>query len=142
MTKLSAEPHGLPVACAVMWDLGSPAPLPDDGVRQETLTLSFLVRTIQEAPEAKMQDISFTVHIFREGDSYVAHVPELDVSSCGDSSEAARRNIQDAVRGFLGASEEMGTLAEILEEAGYRREGDNWVAPEFVSLDRMAVGLG
>jgi predicted RNase H-like HicB family nuclease len=90
-----------------------------------------------------MQDVvSFTVHIFREGDAYVAHVAELDVSSCGDTIEDARRNIRDAVRGFLETSEEIGTLAEILEEAGYQRDGDAWHAPEFVSLDRMAVGLG
>lgn len=69
-----------------------------------------------------MQDISFTVHIFREGSTYVAHVPELDVSSCGDTTDAARQNIRDAVRGFLETAEEQGNLSEILEEAGYRRD--------------------
>ena len=52
-----------------------------------------------------------------------------------------RKNIQDAVRGFLEAAGEQGTLADILEEAGYRKEGDDWRAPEFVSVDRMVVGL-
>jgi len=51
-----------------------------------------------------MQDFSFIVHIFKEGDSYVAYVPALDVSSCGARDEEARRNIRDAVRGFLAAS--------------------------------------
>ncbi len=49
-------------------------------------------------------------------------VPELDVSSCGETEEEARKNIQDAVRGFLETSEAMGTLEEILEEAGYQKE--------------------
>ena len=89
-----------------------------------------------------MQNVSFTVHIFKEGDVFVAHVPGLDVSSCGDTTEAARRNIQDAVRGFLETSEEIGTLTEILEEGGYRREGDVWRAPELVSTDRLSVRLG
>lgn len=89
-----------------------------------------------------MRDISFTAHIFREGDVFVAHVPGLDVSSCGESAEKARCNIQDAVRGFLETSEEMGTLAEILEEAGYRRDGDAWRPPELVSTDRLSTGLG
>jgi predicted RNase H-like HicB family nuclease len=65
-----------------------------------------------------IQDISFTVHTFKEGKTYVAYVPELDLSSCGATDEEARRNIRDAVRGFLETSAEMGTLAEILEEAG------------------------
>lgn len=88
-----------------------------------------------------MRDVSFTVHIFREGDAFVAHVPEFDVSSCGDTAEAARRNIRDAVRGFLEMSEDRGTLTEILEEAGYRRDGDAWRAPEYVALDRLTVSL-
>jgi predicted RNase H-like HicB family nuclease len=65
-----------------------------------------------------MQDISFTVHTFKEGKMYVAYVPELDLSSCGATDEEARKNIRDAVRGFVETSAEMGTLAEILEEAG------------------------
>lgn len=88
-----------------------------------------------------MQEISFTVHVFREGDAFVAHARELDLSSCADTAEDARRNIRDAVRGFLETAEESGTLADVLQEAGYRRNADGWSPPEFVSLDRMAVGF-
>lgn len=88
-----------------------------------------------------MQQISFTAHVFREGPTFVAHAPELDVSSCGDTADEARRNLKDAVVGFLEAAEELGNLSEVLVEAGYQRERDGWVAPEFVSLDRMAVGF-
>ena len=88
-----------------------------------------------------MRDISFTVHLFKEGKTYVAYVPELDLSSCGATEEEARKNIRDAVLGFLETSKEMGTLAEILEEAGYERVGDSWRAPEFVSLDRQTMSV-
>lgn len=62
-----------------------------------------------------MQDISFTVHTFKEGKMFVAYVPELDLSSCGATDEDARKNIRDAIRGFLETCAEMGTLAEILQ---------------------------
>ena len=88
-----------------------------------------------------MKNISFTVHIFKEGETCVAYVPELDLSSCGLDPAEARRNIQDAVRGFLETAAEMGTLQEILEEAGYSTDGNNWRAPEFVSLDRLSLTL-
>jgi predicted RNase H-like HicB family nuclease len=88
-----------------------------------------------------MQDFSFTVHIFKEGGTYVAYAPALDVSSCGATAEEARRNIRDAVRGFLAASADLGTLDEILEEAGYEREGEGWHAPEFVSVDRLTTSI-
>jgi len=69
-----------------------------------------------------MQDFSFTAHIFKAGATFVAYVPALDLSSCGATHEDARRNLRDAVRGFLKASAEMGRLDEILEEAGYQSE--------------------
>ncbi|MCL5670609.1 MAG: type II toxin-antitoxin system HicB family antitoxin [Acidobacteria bacterium] len=89
--------------------------------------------------------LTFTVHVFKEGTRYVAYVPELDVSSRGATDEEARKNIRDAVEGFIETSADMGTLEEILEEAGYVREGATWQAPELVSFGRMRVsvdGLG
>src|SRR5438128_1671840 len=68
----------------------------------------------------EMQNISFTVHLFKEADMFVAYVPELDLSSCGETPEKARINIQDAVRGFLETANDEGTLTEILEEAGFQ----------------------
>jgi len=88
-----------------------------------------------------MDNFPFDVHIFKEGAMFVAYVPALDVSSCGHTDEEARRNIRDAVRGFLAVSAEMGTLDEILREAGYEREGDGWRAPELVSVDRLTMTI-
>jgi predicted RNase H-like HicB family nuclease len=88
-----------------------------------------------------MNNISFTAHIFREGETYVAYVPELDLSSCGSDADEARKNIRDAVAGFLETAAEMGTLKEILEEGGYTLEENTWRAPEFVSLDRLSLPL-
>jgi len=65
-----------------------------------------------------MEDFSFDVHLLKEGKTYVAYVPALDLSSCGATDDEARRNIRDAVRGFLETSAEMGTLDEILRETG------------------------
>ncbi|MGB8770078.1 MAG: hypothetical protein WCC92_10705 [Candidatus Korobacteraceae bacterium] len=88
-----------------------------------------------------MHDVSYIVHTFKEGDTYVAYVPELDLSSCGATKAEAHKNIRDAVQGFLETSAEMGTLREILEEAGYVQEGDSWRAPEFVSVDRLVASV-
>lgn len=45
----------------------------------------------------------------QEGKAYVAHCPELDVSSCGHDVEEARRNRKTAVRLFVEESEKLGT---------------------------------
>ena len=83
--------------------------------------------------------VPFTVHVFKERSVYVAHAPELDVSTCGDTADEAQQNIKIAVRGFLQTAEERGALKEILEEAGYTQSDDRWLSPEFVSLDQVSV---
>lgn len=88
-----------------------------------------------------MKDIVYTVHTFKEGETFVAYVPELDLSSCGATREDATRNIQDAVQGFLESSASRGSLDSILEESGYRRNGNAWDPPEFVGLDRQRASV-
>jgi len=88
-----------------------------------------------------MQDIAYTVHTFKEGGTYVAYVPELDISSCGATNDEARRNIRDAVQGFLETSTDIGSIDWILEEAGYMRKGGSWQAPEFIALDRETASV-
>ncbi len=64
-------------------------------------------------------DFHFDTLIWKEGDVYVSYCPQLDVSSCGDTVEEARRMLKEAVRLFVEEAEKMGTLKEILEEAGF-----------------------
>ena len=43
----------------------------------------------------------FTAIIEREDDAYVAHCPELDIASQGDSVASARANLTEAIELFL-----------------------------------------
>ena len=70
-------------------------------------------------------EIQFTTRIFKEGRTYVAHALELDISSCAGSQDKAIRNLKEAVRLFLEEAEKMGTLEQILEEAGYSKGSRN-----------------
>ena len=66
-------------------------------------------------------EIQLTTRVFREGRTYVAHTPELDVSSCGGTKERAVKNLKAAVRLFLEEAGKMGSLEQILEEAGFHK---------------------
>jgi predicted RNase H-like HicB family nuclease len=44
---------------------------------------------------------TLAVNIWREGDGYVSHCPELDIASQGDTVEEARTNLQEAVDLFF-----------------------------------------
>ena len=85
--------------------------------------------------------IEFTANIFREGDQFVAHAPELDVSSCGDTREEARGNLDEAVRLFVEDAVASGTLESILEECGYTRSNDSWQAPPLLAAEPGVVDL-
>ena len=84
-------------------------------------------------------EIEFTTQIFKEGRAFVAHTPELDLSSCGGSKERALRNIKEAVRLFLEEADKMGTLDQILEEAGYLKRKSKLQGPKFVSIQRVSL---
>ncbi len=52
----------------------------------------------------------------------MAQALELDLSSCASAKEQALANLKEAVRLFLEEAEKMGTLDQILDEAGYSRQ--------------------
>ncbi len=62
----------------------------------------------------KNQQFELTLQIFKEGDTFIAYNPELDISSCGKNQEQARKNFSTAVNLFLEQAEKMGDLREIL----------------------------
>ncbi len=85
--------------------------------------------------------LTFTVQIFKEGKQYISFNPELRVASCGVNAEKAKRNLGDAIRGFILSAHKKGTLADILEEAGFVRQKQSWRDPYLVSLDRLSVAV-
>jgi len=90
--------------------------------------------------EAAMIPIEFDAIIFQEGKSFVAHCPELDVSSCGHNVDKARGNLKTAVRLFVEEAEKLGTLDDILKEAGYQRGADGtWESPRIVVTEVMSL---
>jgi len=86
-------------------------------------------------------EIQFTTRIFKEGRSYVAHALELDVSSCGGTKDKAVKNLKEAIRLFLEEADKMGTLKQILQEAGYTTGKQKIASPKFVSVQRMSLPL-
>ena len=81
-------------------------------------------------------DIQFTTQILKEGDTFVAYAPELDVSSCGKTIQEAKVHLAEAVTLFIEEAERMGTLQDILEEAGFTKEAAGWKAPEIVVQEK------
>lgn len=85
--------------------------------------------------------VNFTTEIWKAGQYFVAWTPELDVSSMGITIDESRKNLREAVGLFLEETEKMGTLREVLEEAGYMRIDQMWRAPEILAIEKMSVAV-
>ena len=73
---------------------------------------------------------------------YVSYCPELNVSSCGRTVTEAKKNLLEAMEGFLEEAKKMGTLKEILKESGFIKENQKkWKSPEWISLEREKISL-
>jgi Uncharacterised protein family (UPF0150). len=83
--------------------------------------------------------VVFRAEFFMEDDTYVGIVPELDVSSFGESLEEAKSALKEAVEAFLEECEAMGTLEEVLQEAGFRQDGDLWSARSPLATELLSV---
>ena len=86
-------------------------------------------------------EIDYTVHIWKEGNQYVAQALPLDVMSSGATVEEARHALDEAVNLFLATAREMGTLDIVLEEAGYNMTDDQWLSPYWISIERHTTEL-
>ena len=60
---------------------------------------------------------------------FMAYSPELDVASCGQTEEKARKNLYEAVSIVLEEMQKKGKLVEFLLESGFQKEKKRWVPP-------------
>ncbi len=86
-------------------------------------------------------DITFTVQVWREDGAYVAYAPELDVSSCGDSLAEARARLREAVSLFLEEASRMGTLEDILAEAGFEKHGKTYRPHRVLARQKVRLAV-
>ncbi|MGH2372724.1 MAG: type II toxin-antitoxin system HicB family antitoxin [bacterium] len=86
-------------------------------------------------------NIAYTIQVFKEGRVYVAHTPELDVSSQGETVEEAKAHLREAVEAFVEEAQRMGTLTDVLTEAGYEHTTEGWKAPDLLAQERATVSL-
>lgn len=73
------------------------------------------------------------VSILKEGDSFVAYTPALDLSTSGVSFEDAQKNFIEAVNIFFEELIAMGTINEVLAELGWQKDNDQFIPPIVVS---------
>ncbi|WP_457571123.1 type II toxin-antitoxin system HicB family antitoxin [Desulfovulcanus sp.] len=85
--------------------------------------------------------IALKIVIFQEGDSYVALAPEINVSSFGNTIKEAEESIKEAVELFFEECQQMGTFEQVLEEAGFLRDGDSWQPRKPIAEEELSLAI-
>lgn len=70
--------------------------------------------------------LPLTIKVFYEGTSkdapWVSYNPEFKVASCGPTPKKAESNLKEAIKGVLETCEDIGTLEDLMQEAGFLME--------------------
>ncbi len=84
-------------------------------------------------------NIDYTVQIWQEGGQFIAHAMPLDIISSGTTPQQAREALQEAVDLFFATASEMGSLSDILAEAGYEYQQGAWISPIWIAIEKHSA---
>jgi len=84
-------------------------------------------------------NIDYTVQIWQEGVQFIAHAMPLDIMSSGTTPQQAREALQEAVELFFATASEIGSLSDILAEAGYEYQEGAWISPTWIAVERHST---
>jgi hypothetical protein len=83
------------------------------------------------------------VVLFEEGKITVAYSPAIDLSTCGDTEEQARKRFVEAATIFFEEIKTMGTLDDVLAECGWSKipKQHGWLPPKYKSCIEEMVPI-
>ena len=80
--------------------------------------------------------IRLTEEIWKEGNMYVSYCPELDIASCGEDVQQAKKNLMEAVTINIEETKKMGTFEQFLEDCGLEK-----ISADILSARKELVGF-
>jgi len=86
--------------------------------------------------------LKLTEELWKEGNMYVSYCPELDIPSCGETVDQAKKNLKEVILINLEKAQKLGSLDNLLQEAGFdKTQGVLTLRKELVGFTPMEVAL-
>jgi predicted RNase H-like HicB family nuclease len=83
-----------------------------------------------------------TEELWKEGNMYVSYCPELDIASCGETTDQAKKNLGEVILINLEEAQKIGTLGSLLQEAGFDEDqGIFSIRKELVGFTPIEVAI-
>jgi len=91
----------------------------------------------------KKVGLSFNLSVvfLREGDSFIAYSPALDLSTAAVSFEKAKARFGEAAKIFFQEIMKKGTFEEVLAELGWQKRNKEWEPPTIISQEMESIQL-
>ncbi len=80
--------------------------------------------------------IRLTEEVWKEGNMYVSYCPELDVASCGEDVQTAKKNLLETIIINFEETKKMGTFEQYIEECRFELTNNN-----IMSARRELIGF-
>jgi len=84
-------------------------------------------------------EFNLPVSFLREGDKYIAYTPALDLSTCGQSYQEAKKRFGEIVNIFFEELINKGTLEEVLNDLGWQRTQTKWNPPVVIAQELQTI---
>jgi hypothetical protein len=86
--------------------------------------------------------LKLTEELWKEGNMYVSYCPELDIASCEETMEQAKKNLGEVISISLEEAQKKGTLENLLQEAGFdENQGIFSIRKELVGFTPIEVAI-
>ena len=85
--------------------------------------------------------IKLSVSFLREGKTFVAYSPALDLSTCGKSLNEAKKRFNEIVKIFFEKLQKMGTTEEVLINLGWQKKQGSFLPPVMIAQELTSFNL-
>lgn len=90
---------------------------------------------------AVVQNLKLQLDIIKEGKSYIAYSPALDLATHGKSVADAKKSFEEAADLFFETIIENNTVSETLSSLGWQKKGKELLPPLIVSRDTRSFSV-
>ena len=84
---------------------------------------------------------NLNISFLREGNKFIAYCPALDLSTCGDTYEQAKKRFGEAANIFFEEITKKGTLHKVLFNLGWQQKDSSWSPPIVVAEGYQMVNV-
>jgi len=81
--------------------------------------------------------INLQVSFIKQGKSYIAYAPALDLSTSGKTLKEAQKRFEEAADIFIEETVENNCLEKVLLELGWQKLKTKWEAPQILKQESL-----